>query len=57
MKGGLETRGAARMATRCPTNPCSCMACEAPQSGFILAETLVQNSTAGDNGTGGGTLN
>ena len=24
--------------------------------GFILAETLVQNATAGDNGTAGGTL-
>ena len=25
--------------------------------GFILAETLVQNGTAGDNGTAGGTSN
>ena len=27
-----------------------------PRGGFIPAETLVQNSTAGDNGTAGGTL-
>ena len=29
----------------------------AAHKGFILAETLVQNGTAGDNGTAGGTLN
>ena len=27
-----------------------------PRGGFIPAETLVQNGTAGDNGTGGGPL-
>ena len=27
-----------------------------PREGFIPAETLVQNGTAGDNGTAGGTL-
>ena len=28
-----------------------------PRAGFILAETLVQNGTTGNNGTAGGTLN
>ena len=28
-----------------------------PRAGFLLPESLVQNGTAGDNGTAGGTLN